>query len=96
MSQATKSQGTTIFVLGLLGLILCQVLAPIAWIMGNGYIQQCALEGVEPEGLGVAGRVMGMIGTALVVLNIAVVLLVVGGYCLCVGGGFFAAIAFGG
>lgn len=29
------SQATTILVLGILGLILCQVLAPFAWVMGN-------------------------------------------------------------
>ena len=88
MSQGNNSQGTTIFVLGLLGLIVCQILAPIAWIMGNGYIQQCALEGVEPDGLGVAGRVMGMIGTALIALNLVIVVGVIGIYCLCFGGGF--------
>ena len=31
-----QSQATTILVLGILGLILCQVLAPFAWVMGNG------------------------------------------------------------
>lgn len=28
-------QATTIFVLGLLGVIMCQVLAPVAFFMGN-------------------------------------------------------------
>jgi hypothetical protein len=28
-------QATTVLVLGILGLVLCQVISPIAWVMGN-------------------------------------------------------------
>ena len=29
------SQATTILVLGILSLVVCQILGPIAWVMGN-------------------------------------------------------------
>ena len=58
------------FVLGLLGLITgCLILSPIAWSMGNDYEKKCRAAGHEPDGLGVAGRIMGIIGTALLALG---------------------------
>ena len=63
------SQATTVFVLGLLGVLMCQLLAPVAFIMGNSYRKACAMEGVEPEGLGTAGWVLGIVGTALLALT---------------------------
>ena len=77
----TNNQATTVFVLGLLGLILCQLLAPVAMVMGNNYVRECALEGVEPQGLGVAGRIMGMIGTGLFALYFLGFILYIG--CIC-------------
>lgn len=76
--SADKNQATTIFVLGLLSLVVCQLLGPVAMIMGNNYVRECALEGVEPEGLGVAGRIMGMIGTGLMVLSLLFFVLYIG------------------
>lgn len=75
---ATKSDATTVFILGLLGIILCQILAPIAWVKGNTYVQCCAIAEVQPDGLGVAGRVMGIVGTVLLVLSLLWLLFVFG------------------
>jgi hypothetical protein len=72
--------GTTIFVLGLLGLLLCGLLGIPAWIMGNSYMEKCRAMGVQPDGLAVAGRIMGMIVTGLMILG-----LVVGGLIMCAG-----------
>ncbi|MBI3202338.1 MAG: DUF4190 domain-containing protein [Myxococcales bacterium] len=75
---ATKSDATTVFILGLLGIILCQVLAPFAWVKGNTYVRCCAIAEVPPDGLGVAGRIMGIIGTVLLVLTLLWILFVFG------------------
>jgi hypothetical protein len=75
---ATKNDATTVFILGLLGILLCQILAPIAWAKGNTYRQVCMIHGVEPDGLGVAGRILGIVGTALLALSLLWVLFVVG------------------
>lgn len=75
---ATRNDATTVFILGLLGIILCQLCAPVAWSKGNTYVQCCALNDVQPDGLGVAGRVMGIIGTVLLVLTLIWILIIFG------------------
>lgn len=65
----TSSKGTTVFVLGLLSLVLCPLLGPIAWQQGNDYENMCMLDGIEPDGLAKAGRILGMVGTGLLVLQ---------------------------
>jgi hypothetical protein len=74
---ATKSDATTVFILGLLGILLCQLLAPFAWTKGNTYVQVCMINGVQPDGLGVAGRLLGIIGTVLLGLSLIWVLFLV-------------------
>ncbi len=75
--SSTKPEGATgIFVLGLLGLLLCQILGIIAWVQGNGYLRQCQAQGVEPEGLAVAGRVLGIISVVLLILGVGMAILV--------------------
>ena len=64
--------GSTIFILGLLGLLLCQILGIIAWVQGNTYMEKCRSMGVEPEGLAVAGRILGMISTILLIISVVV------------------------
>lgn len=73
--QDHKQKAMTIFLLGLLGIVLCQILAPIAMIMGNQYISECRYEGVEPDSLGVTGRILGVVGTILFVLSMIFVVL---------------------
>ncbi|MDQ6642665.1 MAG: DUF4190 domain-containing protein [Actinomycetota bacterium] len=60
-------QATTVLVLGILGLVLCGVIAPFAWAMGNrvqGEIDTArgALGGRSSAS---AGRIMGIIGTVM-------------------------------
>lgn len=69
--MAVKPEGgVAIFVLGLLGLLLCQVLGIIAWVQGNTYMQKCRNLGVEPEGIAVAGRILGMISSILFIIGL--------------------------
>ena len=58
----------TIFVLGLLGLLVCVICGIIAWVQGNTYMEECRRAGVEPEGLAVAGRIMGIISCVLLIV----------------------------
>tara|TARA_E500000331_G_C17034175_1_gene616500 strand:- start:536 stop:790 length:255 start_codon:yes stop_codon:yes gene_type:complete len=67
--------GVAIFVLGLLGMLLCQVLGIIAWVQGNTYMQKCRNLGVEPEGIAVAGRILGMISSILFILSLVGILI---------------------
>lgn len=64
-------QATTVLVLGILGLVVCGVLAPFAWVMGNRVLREIdAAHGqVGGRGNANAGRVLGMVGTALLAVS---------------------------
>lgn len=74
------SQATTILVLGILGVIVCGVLAPIAWVMGNTELEAIDSGRRPPENRGTAnaGRILGIIGTVLLVVGIIVLIIVFG------------------
>jgi uncharacterized membrane protein YjgN (DUF898 family) len=83
MDNNTSGQpnGTLILVLGILGIIVCQILGPVAWIMGNnGMALLNSGQGDESQRGNVnAGRICGIIGTVLLILGtIGTVLYVVG------------------
>lgn len=62
--------GTTILVLGILGLVCCQICAPIAWVMGNtamSTIDSGRADPAERSNVNI-GRILGIIGTILMVL----------------------------
>ena len=60
-------QGTTVLVLGILSLVLCGILGPVAWIMGNKTLKEIdAQPGVYGNRGNVqAGRIIGIVATAL-------------------------------
>ena len=61
-------QATTVFVLGLIGILITCVgfiLGPIAWIKGNGARREIALGRYAESGMLTAGWVMGIIATFL-------------------------------
>ena len=72
--------GTTVLVLGILGLVACGLIAPFAWSMGNKALREM---GAQPQvtwtnrGNVTAGRICGIIGTCLIALVAAVAVLVV-------------------
>jgi hypothetical protein len=70
--RATDSRATTAFVLGLIGLVVCQVTSPFAWYIGHRAREAARLRREAPDSLATAGWVMGMIGTGLVVLGMVV------------------------
>ena len=73
------SQATTILVLGILSLVLCQVLGPFAWVMGNNEIQAIDAGRRPPQNRGTAqaGRILGIISTVLMAIGIVVLVVMV-------------------
>ena len=63
----SSGNGTLILVLGILSLIGCSILGPVAWVMGNN-----ALPTASPDQQGQvnAGRICGIIGTVFLILGI--------------------------
>jgi hypothetical protein len=73
-------QATTALVLGILGIVLCQVIAPFAWSTGKKAVDQIDASGGRLGGRGMAqaGYVMGVIGTVLLGLYLLFLVAVVG------------------
>jgi hypothetical protein len=83
-----KPQGEVlVFILGLLGILVCAIFGVFAWIQGNDYLERCRIAGVPPEGLGVAGRILGIISTAILALSLLGVLLWLAVLALALGAG---------
>jgi hypothetical protein len=66
------SQAVLAFVLGIIGLVVFQPLAPFAWVIANREIRGVDAGRRNPSnrGLAVAGKVMGIIGTIFLILGI--------------------------
>jgi hypothetical protein len=67
-------------VLGILSIVVCQILGPFAWKMGNDELKAIAERRRSPEGQGMAqaGKICGIVGTVLlgmVVLGFLVLIL---------------------
>jgi uncharacterized membrane protein YjgN (DUF898 family) len=80
-----SSQATTVLVLGILGVVVCGILAPIAWAMGNTELEAIDTGRRPPENRGTAnaGRILGIIGTVLLAIGIIfVILLFVGAFTI--------------
>ena len=72
------SKATTVFVLGLLSLLVCSILGPFAVVIGNGERRRVQQGLIPPDGMLTAGWIMGIIGTCLIgvqLLGVAVWLL---------------------
>ncbi len=70
--SAEHPNGTTILVLGILSLVVCGLLGPVAWVMGNTAVREMnANPAIDYRNRGnvTAGRVCGIIGTVLLVLG---------------------------
>ncbi len=65
-------QATTVLILGILGIVLCGVLAPFAWVMGGNAMKEIRANPGKFSGDGEinAGRILGIIGTVLLVLAV--------------------------
>jgi hypothetical protein len=70
-------KATTCLVLGILGVVLCQIVAPFAWVMGKRTLEEIDASQGQLGGRGAAqaGYVLGIVGSVL--LGLSLVLLVV-------------------
>jgi uncharacterized membrane protein YjgN (DUF898 family) len=64
-------RGTTVLVLGILGIALCYICGPIAWVMANKDIAKMNSGLMDPTGLEQtkAGKICGIIGTVFLILG---------------------------
>lgn len=76
---AKHPQSTIVLVLGILGLVVCGVLAPFAWVMGNRALREIDANPQQYGGRSEvnAGRILGIIGTVLLALSLILVLVLV-------------------
>ena len=86
---AEPSQAATVLVLGILSIVLCQILGPVAWKLGSDEIRAIAEGRRPPDGLGLAqaGRICGIIGSCL--LGLALLFLIFSLLALLAGFGIF-------
>lgn len=65
-------QATTAMVLGILGIAVCGVLAPIAWVIGGKAVKEIDANPTAYSGRSEAnaGRIMGIVGSCLIILGI--------------------------
>ncbi|MEM9284093.1 MAG: DUF4190 domain-containing protein [Verrucomicrobiota bacterium] len=75
-------RGTTVLVLGILGLVVCQICGIIAWVMANKDIPKMEAGTMDPEGLGQtkAGKICGIISVILLAVIIVIygIMIVIG------------------
>ena len=66
------SQATTVLVLGILSLVVCQILGPITWVMGNNELAGIDAGRRPPQNRGTAqaGRILGIISTVLMIIGV--------------------------
>jgi len=82
-------RGTVILVLGILGLLVCQVCSIIAWVLANADLKKMAAGQMDPAGHGMthAGKICGIVGVILAVVTVIFSIIFVVVYIL-----FFAVI----
>lgn len=75
------SQATTVLVLGIIGIVLCQLLGPVAWVMGNNELQAIDAGRRAPENRGTAnaGRILGIISTVLLAIGLLLLIFILVG-----------------
>ena len=73
------SQATTALVLGILGLVVCGVLAPFAWSIGNKELMAIDAGRRDPANRGSAnaGKILGIIGSVFLGLGLVVGLIAI-------------------
>ncbi len=73
-----STNSTTILILGILSLVVCAVMGPIAWWMGKAELQQmdAGLVSNQDRGSVNAGYICGIIGTVLMGISLLMILFV--------------------
>ena len=65
-------RATMSMILGILGIVICSVIAPFAWNMGKKTMNEIDASGGQLGGRGMAqaGYIMGIIGTVLLIIGV--------------------------
>lgn len=65
-------RGSTILVLGILSIVLCQILGIFAWVMGNADLREMDAGTMDTAGREStnAGKICGIVGTGLLALGV--------------------------
>jgi uncharacterized membrane protein YjgN (DUF898 family) len=69
-------QAVTVLVLGILGIVVCGLIGPFAWSMGNRVVAEIEASGGRWDGQTEAtiGRILGIVSTALLALSVLFIL----------------------
>jgi hypothetical protein len=72
--RPTHREAITVLVLGIVGLAVCGVVGPVAWVMGNRVVREIDASGGALGGRSEAqvGRVLGIVSTAFLLLALVV------------------------
>jgi len=70
MGNPFESEGTKIMIFGILSLVVCGLLGPVAWVMGNGLKAKAEAAGYPEPGNAKAGRICGMVASVLMIVGI--------------------------
>ncbi|MFX0574077.1 DUF4190 domain-containing protein [Nocardia nepalensis] len=72
-------QATTVMILGILSLLLCQIIGPVAWVMGKKALNEIDASGGAIGGRSsvMAGYICGMIASILLILTILFIIFIV-------------------
>jgi hypothetical protein len=75
------SQASTALVISIIGLVCCQVLGVVAWVMANNELEGIKAGRRNPanEGTASAARIIGIVGTVLLGLGILAAILLFAG-----------------
>lgn len=71
--RPASGRATAALVVGIVGIVCCQLAGPVAWYLGNAELRAIAT-GAAPaagEGLAKAGKILGIVGTILLVMVLA-------------------------
>ncbi len=67
-------RGTTVLVLGIIGIACCFICGIIAWVMGNNDLKEMDAGIMDPEGRGItqAGKICGMVSVGLNIIGLLI------------------------
>ncbi len=84
-TQTGSNRATTALILGIVGIVCCQLCGPFAWWMGKQELE-AVRAGVSPaanEGMAKAGMILGIVGTVL--LGLTFIWMLFGGMAILTG-----------
>lgn len=75
-----QARGALILTLGILALVMCSALGPVAWAMGSTDLAAIDRGELDPAGRGLvtAGRVCGIVATVLLIMVVFAMLMMFG------------------